>query len=88
MKDSILLLEDIHELPYRIDRMFNQLRLSKVLKQIKGVILGHFVDCFEPDPAKQSFTLNEIIIEYFQGQKIPVIYLCGILFDNLGLRLA
>ncbi|KAF0140841.1 MAG: peptidase U61 LD-carboxypeptidase A [Stygiobacter sp.] len=75
LKDTILLLEDINEAPYRIDRMFNQLRLAKAFKQIKGVILGHFVDCVNNDPSSSSFTLNEVIIDYFQTQlKLPVIY--------------
>ncbi|NJD21884.1 MAG: LD-carboxypeptidase [Melioribacter sp.] len=74
LKDAILLLEDIHEAPYRIDRMLNQLRLTKILKQIRGIILGHFVDCVESDPTKQTFTLNEVIVEYFQDQKMPVLY--------------
>lgn len=74
LKDSILLLEDVHEAPYRIDRMLNQLRISKILKQVKGIILGHFVDCIDSDPAKQSFTLNEVIIEYFQNSELPVLY--------------
>lgn len=75
MKDAILLLEDIGEAPYRVDRMLNQLRLAKLFKQIKGVILGHFVDCVENDPSKASFTLNEVIIQYFPSQlKIPVLY--------------
>ncbi|MEW6701614.1 MAG: LD-carboxypeptidase, partial [Bacteroidota bacterium] len=74
MNGAILLLEDINEAPYRIDRMLNQLRLSKILKQINGVILGYFVDCYEPDPTKQTFSLNEVIIQYFQSIKIPVVY--------------
>lgn len=74
LKGAILLLEDIHEAPYRIDRMLNQLRLAKILKQIQGVILGHFVDCSEPDPEKQTFTLNQVIVEYFQNKKLPVLY--------------
>ncbi len=75
MKDAILLLEDIGEAPYRVDRMLNQLRLAKLFKQIKGVILGHFVDCVENDPSKASFTLNEVIIQYFPSQlKLPVLY--------------
>lgn len=85
MKDSVLLLEDINEAPYRIDRMFNQLRLNKIFKQINGVILGHFVNCVEPDPEKKSFSLNEVIIEYFQNLKLPVIYNVkhGHIKDNL-----
>ena len=75
LKDTILLLEDINEAPYRIDRMLNQLRLAKAFKQIKGVVLGHFVDCVNSDPSSSSFTLNEVVIDYFQTQlKLPVIY--------------
>ena len=74
LKGAVLLLEDIHEAPYRIDRMLNQLRLGKIFKEISGVMLGHFVDCIEEDPTKKSFTLNEIIIEYFQHLKLPVLY--------------
>jgi muramoyltetrapeptide carboxypeptidase len=75
LKDAILLLEDINEAPYRIDRMLNQLRLAKLFKQIKGVVLGHFVDCIEPDLSKVTFSLNDVIIEYFQKQlKLPVLY--------------
>ncbi|PKL83853.1 MAG: LD-carboxypeptidase [Ignavibacteriae bacterium HGW-Ignavibacteriae-3] len=74
LKGSILLLEDINEVPYRIDRMLNQLRLAKVFKQITGVILGRFVDCVEQDPTKKSFTLNEVIDAYFKKLKLPVLY--------------
>jgi muramoyltetrapeptide carboxypeptidase len=75
LKDTILLLEDINEAPYRIDRMLNQLRLAKQFKQIKGIALGHFVDCVENDPSKTTFSLNEVIVEYFQKQlKLPVLY--------------
>jgi muramoyltetrapeptide carboxypeptidase len=73
-KNTILLLEDINEAPYRIDRMFNQLRLAKIFKEIKGIILGRFVDCLENDPSKKSFTLNEIVADYFQNFKMPVVY--------------
>lgn len=73
-KDKILLIEEINEPPYKIDRMFNQLRLAKVFNKIKGVIFGRFVDCYENKTSERSLNLNEIIIEYFQGLKIPVVY--------------
>ncbi|MFA3781510.1 LD-carboxypeptidase [Melioribacteraceae bacterium 4301-Me] len=73
-RESILLLEEINEAPYRIDRMLNQLRLANVLNIINGVILGRFVDCYETDPTKKSLSLNDVIIEYFQNKKIPVVY--------------
>ncbi|MDQ7815741.1 MAG: LD-carboxypeptidase [Melioribacteraceae bacterium] len=74
IKDSVLILEDINEAPYRVDRMFNQLRLGKIFKQIRGIILGHFVNCVESNPETKSFSLNEVVIEYFQNLKLPVVY--------------
>ena len=74
LKDKILLLEETGELPYRIDRLLNQLRLNKIFTQIKGVILGSFVDCHEHDPLKKTLSLGEVISEYLQGTKMPVIY--------------
>lgn len=74
LKGSILILEDVNETPYRIDRMLNQLRLAKIFPQIKGVILGDFINCYERDPDKKTFTLNEVILDYFKKLKIPVIY--------------
>lgn len=74
IKEKILILEDIGEPPYRIDRMLNQIKLSGMLKQAKGVILGRFVDCYETDKEKKTLTLNEVIENYFTGLKIPVLY--------------
>lgn len=73
-KNSILLIEEIGEKPYRIDRMINQLKIAKVLKDVKGVILGRFVDCYEDKTEANPITLNEVIENYFSSLKIPVIY--------------
>jgi len=73
-KDKILLIEEIGEVPYRVDRMLNQLRLAKVFNEVKGVIIGAFIDCNETDPAKKTLTLGEVIADYFEGLKIPVVY--------------
>ena len=74
LKDSILYFEEINEPPYRIDRMFNHLRLSKMLKGIRGIILGRFVDCYETDTEKATLTLNEVVLDYFNSVKMPVVY--------------
>ncbi|UCH64597.1 MAG: LD-carboxypeptidase [Ignavibacterium sp.] len=74
LKDRILLLEDVAELPYKIDRMFNQLKMMKVFNKVKGIVLGRFVDCYEHDPMKKTLTLGEVMEDYLNGLKIPVVY--------------
>ena len=74
MKEKILFLEDIGELPFRIDRMLNHLRLAKVFSQIKGLILGSFIDCHETDPSKRTLSLGEVVDDYLSNLKIPIIY--------------
>ncbi len=41
---KILVLEDVHEPPYRLDRMLTQLRGSGAFDQLAGLVLGHFSD--------------------------------------------
>src|SRR5207237_6106193 len=41
---AILVLEDVNESVYRLDRMFTQLRLSGSLDQLAGIALGQFTD--------------------------------------------
>lgn len=74
LRDRILVLEETGELPYRIDRLLNQLRLNKAFDHLKGVILGAFIDCNEHDPLKKTLTLGEVISEYLESKKMPVVY--------------
>lgn len=74
MNGKILLIEDIGELPYKVDRMLNQLKLAKIFKKSKGIVLGRFVDCYEHDPNKKTLTLGEVIDNYIGSLKIPSIY--------------
>jgi muramoyltetrapeptide carboxypeptidase len=74
LKNKILFLEDISEPPYKIDRMFNQLKLNTVFNKVKGIILGSFVDCKETDEKKKTLTLEEVWSDYFGSIKIPAIH--------------
>jgi muramoyltetrapeptide carboxypeptidase len=74
LNNKILLLEEINEPPYKIDRMFNQLRLNKVFDKVSGIVLGSFVDCNEPDKEKKTLTLEEVWNNYLSSIKIPVIH--------------
>jgi muramoyltetrapeptide carboxypeptidase len=43
-QDAILILEDINEASYKIDRLLTQLKLAGRLDQLAGIILGGFID--------------------------------------------
>lgn len=69
----ILIIEEIEEAPYRIDRMLNQLKISNVFSGISGLILGKFVDCEEKDSSKPTLTLAEVFDHYLRSLDIPTI---------------
>ena len=72
-KDKILVLEDVKEEPYRIDRMLTQLALSNILADVRGIVLGNFRKCFAEEP-ERSFTLEEVFQQHFSSLNIPVYY--------------
>jgi muramoyltetrapeptide carboxypeptidase len=45
---ALLLLEDVAEKPYAIDRMWTQLQLAGVLDRVAGVVVGDLTSCEEP----------------------------------------
>lgn len=71
-RGMILMLEDIGEAPYRVDRMLSQLRLAGKLDGLSGVVLGRWRDCV-PDPGKPSFSVEEVLEQYFKGRPYPVL---------------
>jgi muramoyltetrapeptide carboxypeptidase len=46
--DSIALLEDVGERPYRLDRALTQLIRSGWFVGVRGVVCGQFTDCGDP----------------------------------------
>lgn len=46
-EDTILLLEDRAERPYRIDRMLMQLKLAGKFGGVRGIVFGEMIDCHE-----------------------------------------
>lgn len=71
LRGAILLLEDVGEEPYRVDRMFTQLRNAKVLDQIAGLVLGTFTHCTPKEQSKPSLTLDQLFTHLEQWLKVP-----------------
>lgn len=49
LEGAILLLEDVGERPYRLDRMWTHLALAGVFRQVRGIVLGAFTGCEEKE---------------------------------------
>ncbi|MCS6915775.1 MAG: LD-carboxypeptidase [Myxococcales bacterium] len=66
----VLLLEEIGEQPYRIDRALTQLRLSGALDEVVGVVLGDFVACEGGDGATPSAL--SVVVERLDALGVPL----------------
>ena len=69
---AILFIEDVGERHYHIDRMMNNLRLSGVLANLSGLIVGQFNDC-EDDPS-MGCTVYETIRHAVEPYHYPVVF--------------
>jgi len=83
---TILVLEDINEPIYRIERMLWQLRLSGVLPNLAGLVLGNFKGA-EPDANHES--VEAMIAEMTAPYDYPVAFGApvGHILENMPLRL-
>ncbi len=63
LEDTVLLLEDQGERPYRIDRMWTHLALAGVFARVRGIVLGSFTQCEEKDAPYSSFELLRELAE-------------------------
>jgi muramoyltetrapeptide carboxypeptidase len=54
LEGAILLLEDVGERPYRLDRMWMHLELAGVFRKVNGIALGSFTHCEERDATYSS----------------------------------
>ena len=72
LKGAILVLEDVGEAPYRVDRMLTQWRSAGLLQQLAGVACGRF-SWAEDDILPGDFTMEEILEERLGDLGIPLV---------------
>ena len=81
LNGAILILEDVGEAPYRLDRLLTHWRLCGALQQLAGIGLGRFTGCDEPDgepgdtsaePARR-FTAEQVLRDRTADLGIPVV---------------
>lgn len=71
-RDKILLLEDVDEPNYKIDRMLTQLRLSGKLQDAAGIVIGEFTNVEPQDPNKR-LPIDEVLEDLLLPIKKPVL---------------
>ncbi len=76
LRGAILLIEDINEAPYRIDRALTSLRLGGHLDGVAGVVCGDF------GPDVEDTTLLDLLLDCLGGLGVPI--LAGVEYGHQG----
>jgi muramoyltetrapeptide carboxypeptidase len=74
---AILVLEDVMEASYRVDRMLSGLSASGALDHVAGVVLGDFTDCPE---GPHRVPVQSVLEEHLLALGVPV--LAGLRFGH------
>jgi muramoyltetrapeptide carboxypeptidase len=69
---AILVLEDVNEAVYRLDRMLTQLRSTGALDRIEGIAFGHFTDIPE-DHSSEARSLEDFLAEVADQCGVPCV---------------
>jgi muramoyltetrapeptide carboxypeptidase len=71
--DGLLIIEDIAESPYRVERMLWQLKHAGILDRQRAIVLGQFTQC-EPSPQlRYPYRMSEVIETLRQMVSCPVL---------------
>ncbi len=74
LNGAVLLLEEVGERPYRIDRALTQLELAGALVGLRGVVLGDLLKCHEPvTDTHASPTAEEVVTERLARLGVPLL---------------
>lgn len=87
LKGAVLVLEDIGEEPYRVDRMLTQLLLTGGLKECAAIVFGDFRDRPRPGDApetnpERTFSLEQVLRDRTAAAGVPSYW--GLNFGHIG----
>lgn len=68
LRGCVLLLEDVGERPYRLDRMLTHLQLAGLLDGVAGIAVGELTQCEEKDA---GYTAEEVVSELLAELPVP-----------------
>jgi len=87
LNEKILIIEEVDEYFYKIDRMFMQLKRSGKLNNLAGLVIGHMTELKDTSPGFHE-TLEEIVLNKVNEYSYPVAFgfPIGHEFPNLAWR--
>lgn len=85
-RGAILLFEDVHEPPYRVDRMLTQLRQAGKLAGVRGVVVGRMLDCHPR--AGSDYTVEDVLADCLGDLDLPVVTGFPLTHDEPNLTVA
>ena len=68
LEGAVLLLEDVGEQPYRLDRMWTHLALAGVFRRVRGIALGAFTGC---EPREADYTSAQVLRDLAAETGLP-----------------
>ncbi|GAA5184192.1 LD-carboxypeptidase [Rugosimonospora acidiphila] len=66
---AILMIEEVEEPPYKVDRMLTQLRRAGVLRGVAGIAVGQFTDCADEWP----MSIVDVLLDRLGDLGVPVL---------------
>ena len=72
VRGGVLMLEDVAEHPYRVERMLLQLHQAGVLASQKAVVLGAFSD-WKKSPLDRGYTLKSCVAHLREVTGVPIL---------------
>ena len=70
-RGAIVVLEEVNEAPYRLDRLAWQLREAGCLDGVAGIAIGRLLGCEPPDGA--GWSAEDVLAEAFADLGVPVV---------------
>jgi muramoyltetrapeptide carboxypeptidase len=82
---GILFLEDVHEHPYRVERMLTQLLYAGILGRQKAILFGHFTN-YKPVPHDRGYCL-QTVVDWLRRQ-VKAAVLTNLPFGHVATKVA
>ena len=72
LEGTVVLIEEVAEAPYRIDRLLWQLRASGLLSGVRALVFGQMTRC-RPAAGRPSRSLREVLLAHAEALGVPAV---------------